>query len=90
MSTTDQIRRWMKIFVGNYVDECNEVDCTKMVEDWDSLCGTGEETIDPDHIAWDIAVEVADEYLAACGHENTYVSERSTFVCHQCGEDLGR
>jgi hypothetical protein len=67
MSNNDsvQIRRWMKTYVENYVDECGEVNCTRMVEDWDSSCGTGEDTLNSDHIAWDIAVKVADEYEAA-------------------------
>lgn len=58
----DQIRKWMKAHVGNYVDECNEVNATKLVEAWDAECGDGEETLDPDHIAWDIAAELAEEY----------------------------
>ena len=62
MSNPEQIRKWMKTYVENYVDECDEVNATKMVEDWDSSCGTGEETLDSDHIAWEIAAQVAAEY----------------------------
>jgi hypothetical protein len=58
----DKIRKWMKLHLYNYVDECDEVNTTKMVEEWDASCGSGEETLNPDHIAWDIAVEVARGY----------------------------
>lgn len=62
MANINQIKNWMKIYVENYVDECDEVNCTRMVEDWDISCGTGSETLDPNHIAWDIAVEIANQY----------------------------
>lgn len=62
MSSESEIRAWMKAHVAEYVDECNEVNATKMVEDWDAECGSGEETLDSDHIAWDIAAELAAEY----------------------------
>lgn len=54
------IRRWMKNNVNEFVDECNEINCTAMVEAWDDECGSGEETLDPDHEAWGIAVEVSE------------------------------
>lgn len=58
----EEIRKWMRANVSEYVDECGEVNCTQMVEAWDHMCGSGEETLDETHEAWDIAVEVAAEY----------------------------
>lgn len=62
MTDIEEIRKWMKANVSEYVDECGEVNCTEMVEAWDAECGSGEDTLDPDHPAWDIAVEVSEEY----------------------------
>lgn len=33
--TTEQIKvkRWMRIHLSEYVDECGELDCTKLAED---------------------------------------------------------
>lgn len=57
------IRIWMQGQVDQYVDaKTGEVNCTALVEAWDAECSTGESTLDPDHIAWDIAVDVAVAY----------------------------
>lgn len=53
------IKKWMSANAGRFVDECREVNCTAMVEAWDREESTGDTTLDPDHPAWDIAVEVA-------------------------------
>ena len=45
-----------------FVDQCNEVNCTLMVEEWDAEEADGEATLDADHPAWDIAVEVAEAH----------------------------
>ena len=62
MSDNRVIRKWMTANVADFVDECGEVNCTLMVETWDSECSDGESTLDSNHIAWDIAVKVADDY----------------------------
>lgn len=56
------IKAWMRSQVCAYVDACGEVNCTLLVEAWDSERSTGESTLDPHHIAWELAVEVAEEY----------------------------
>lgn len=58
----NQIHTWMTLNVAYFVDECGEVNCTQMVEEWDSRFAGGEATLDSDHPAWDIAVKVAEEY----------------------------
>ena len=55
------IRNWMLENIEEFVDEkTGEVDCTDMVETWDREVCDGEQTLDGDHIAWSIAVEVAE------------------------------
>ncbi len=50
----------MRRNAAQYTD-CGEVNCTELVEAWDSECASGGDTLDSDHVAWTIAVEVADE-----------------------------
>lgn len=57
----NQIEQWMKRNVNRFVEH-GEVNCTKMVESWDSECSSGEATLDSSHVAWDIALNVADWY----------------------------
>jgi hypothetical protein len=45
-----------------FIDECNEVNATLMVETWDIECSSGSGTINPQHIAWDIASEISQNY----------------------------
>lgn len=54
------IRSWMVNNVGRFVDECDEVNATEMVETWDRECAQGGDTLDPDHVAWEVAVRVAE------------------------------
>lgn len=59
----NQIRKWMRANVHHFVDSCNEVNCTVMVETYDIECASGNDTLaDTDHPAWDIAVEIGEEY----------------------------
>lgn len=53
------IRRWMVENVDRFIDACNEVNATLMVETWDTEVSDGSATLDPDHIAWDVGAEVA-------------------------------
>lgn len=62
MATKAEIRNWMKSNLADYIDECDEVNCTAMVEAWDRECADGGATLDPNHIAWEIAVEVAEAH----------------------------
>lgn len=62
MQARNQIRAWMRRNLERFIDQCNEVDCTTMVETWDHETQSGYETLDTDHEAWAVAVEVADEY----------------------------
>lgn len=58
-----QIARWMRNNVVNHVDGVTgEVNCTALVEEWDRECAGGGATLDPDHVAWEVAVEVADAH----------------------------
>lgn len=56
------IRKWMKNNIEQFIDKCDEVNCTEMVEAWDRECADGGETLDMNHIAWEVAVDVAEEY----------------------------
>lgn len=51
------IAAWMAenhhLFIDRSTEELN---LTEMVEAWDRECCTGEATLDPDHIAWEVAV----------------------------------
>ena len=54
------IKRWMKSHAQEHVDaKTNEVNATALVEAWDRECATGGDTLDSDHIAWEIGAEVA-------------------------------
>lgn len=58
--TRQQIVRWMRAHKAEHVDRLTgEVNLTALVEEWDRACADGGATLDRDHIAWDIAVEVA-------------------------------
>jgi hypothetical protein len=35
-----------------------ELNSTTLVEAWDNACADGGATLDPDHIAWEIAVSI--------------------------------
>ena len=63
-SGTLAILRWMRNNVEDYIDtQTGEINCTSMVEAWDSEESTGSATLDdPQHIAWDVAATVAGEY----------------------------
>lgn len=59
--TRSQIAAWMQRNAADYRDKSTgEINLTAMVEGWDSACADGGATLDPDHIAWDIAVSVAE------------------------------
>lgn len=50
----------MRANVARFVDgKTGEVDATLMVETWDIETQDGAATLDGDHPAWDVAVEVA-------------------------------
>jgi len=55
------IRRWMVANVEKFIDECGEVNATAMVEAWDLACGQGGDTLDPDHVAWEVAAQVSEQ-----------------------------
>ncbi len=58
--TRQQIARWMRAHKGEHVDRLTgEVNLTALVEAWDRACADGGATLDPDHIAWEVAAEVA-------------------------------
>jgi len=54
-----EIRRWMLDNRDDYIDpKTGELNATELVEAWDRACANGGATLDPDHIAWDIAVSL--------------------------------
>ncbi len=58
--TRQQIARWMRAPKSEHVDRLTgEVNLTALVEAWDRACADGGATLDRDHIAWEVAVEVA-------------------------------
>lgn len=55
------IKRWMVRHVLDHINPLtNEVNLTTLVEDWDRSESTAQATLGPNHIAWDIAVEVSE------------------------------
>ena len=54
--TRHQIRRWMLSHIEEHRDpKTGEVNSTELVEAWDRTCSDGGATLDPDHIAWEVA-----------------------------------
>lgn len=54
------IARWMRAHLEDHRDRVTgEVNSTSLVEEWDVACATGGDTLDPNHLAWDVAVEVS-------------------------------
>lgn len=59
--TKYEIKKWMLLNADRFIDKStNEIDFTQMVEAWDNECDNGKATLDSDHIAWSIAVDVSD------------------------------
>ena len=53
------IRRWMLAHKEVYRDRrTGELNLTEMVEAWDRVCADGGATLDPDHLAWDVAASL--------------------------------
>lgn len=64
MDAKKDIQLWMMRNIKDHIDsKTGEVNCTSLVEAWDNECSTGEATLDEDHPAWDIAVEVEEDYM---------------------------
>lgn len=56
------IRAWMLRHVEEYRDQrTSEVNMTDLVQGWDIACADGGATLDSDHIAWEIAADVAEQ-----------------------------
>ena len=54
-----EIRRWMLANKEDHRDiRTGELNWTGLVEAWDRACADGGATVDPDHIAWDIAASL--------------------------------
>jgi len=51
----------MIVHIEEHID-CGEVDATGLTEAWDVACADGTATLDPDHIAWSIAADLAEDY----------------------------
>ena len=59
MKTNSQIRTWMRKHASKHVDrDTDELNHTSLVEAWDFHEGDGKATLDSNHPAWDIALEV--------------------------------
>ena len=54
-----EIRAWMLRNLHRFVDRHGEVNATQMVEAWDSETQDGAQTLDSDHVAWDVAAQIA-------------------------------
>jgi len=53
------IRYWMLANMEDYRDRrTGEINLTDLVEAWDRACADGGVTLDPDHIAWDVAASL--------------------------------
>ena len=53
------LRRWFLANKARHTDSATgDVNLTSLVEDWDRTCAGGRATLDPDHLAWEIAAEV--------------------------------
>lgn len=55
--TKAEMRKWMLDNLEDFWDGL-DLNTTGLVEAWDSSQGTGEETLDPNHFAWDVAHEI--------------------------------
>ena len=53
-----EIKKWM-LFNADRFMESGELNLTKIVEAWDIECDSGEATVDSDHPAWEVALEVS-------------------------------
>ncbi len=54
-------KNWMRNHCSEYRDNTTgEVNYTLLVEAWDSERSDGESTLDPNHPAWDWAIEVSE------------------------------
>ena len=59
--TRYEIKKWMLLNADRFLDkQTNELNTTLMVETWDLECASGKDTLDSDHIAWSIAVDVSE------------------------------
>jgi len=59
MKSKKAILDWMKRNKSSYIDyTTNEVNYTWLVEAWDLEESTGSSTLDPNHIAWEIALTI--------------------------------
>lgn len=67
MNDKARIKAWMFAHAKNHIDQkTNELNLTSIVEEWDHEVGDGHETMtDADHPAWDIAIEVKEEFEKA-------------------------
>ncbi len=53
------IHAWMVRNAEDYRDSLTgEINATAMVEGWDSACADGFASLDPDHIAWEVALTI--------------------------------
>ena len=58
----NDIRSWMLANAHKHIDpKTREVDMTALVEDWDRSCASGKDTMNTEHEAWYVAVDVCDE-----------------------------
>lgn len=58
------IRSWMSANSKRFIDACGEFDFTACVETWDVETQDGLQTLDPDHVAWDIAIGVGEKAVS--------------------------
>jgi hypothetical protein len=51
------IGKWMRANLERFRDKrTGEVNTTLLVETWDIECATGSDTLDPNHVAWDLVL----------------------------------
>lgn len=59
MKSKKEIKDWMDNNLSLHIDKLTgDLNCTSLVESWDSNQSTGVETLDNHHIAWDIAIDI--------------------------------
>jgi len=62
LTNSTKILSWMRANAKDHIDpKTGELNCTALVEAWDAAEGTGKETLQHSHPAWDLAVEIAEE-----------------------------
>lgn len=55
-----EIKQWMLLNLDRFIDpKTKELNSTALTEAWDQETQDGTQTLDPDHMAWEVDAEIA-------------------------------